>query len=86
MSKLPKRQQQLHDLLLGRGDVLIVDLYAAMFETNPMKRGTRTVAEKQRHLGPYITTLNRSLDVLGRKLRVEPGALKNTYRLVAVSQ
>lgn len=80
-NKLPRRQQQLHDLLLGRGDVFVDQLFSNM--THRDVNG-RAVADMQRWLGPYITALNRSL--ADRKLRVEPGALKNTYRLVAVSE
>lgn len=83
MNKLPRRQQQLFDLLLGRGDVPIDHLYWSM-QGNPVRNGDLLVADMQRWLGPYITALNRNL--VDRKMRVEPGALKNTYRLVAVSE
>jgi len=75
---LPKRQQQLHDLLLGRGDVQIAALYAGMAE-----RPSDSVSDMQRWLGPYITALNRNL--VERRLCVEPGTVKNTYRLVAMT-
>jgi hypothetical protein len=73
---LPRQQQTLHDLLLGRGDVPIATLYGALFSE------PRPAAQQQMWLGPYITRLNRRL--AKAKLRVEPGALKGTYRLVAV--
>lgn len=75
---LPRRQKQLYDLLLGRGDVLISQLYEHM--TYQQDVSERTVADMQRRLSPYISLLNRSL--AGEGLKVEPGALKNTYRLV----
>lgn len=81
--KLPRRQQQLHDLLLGRGDVPIVDLYTKIRGTGPVDYFGNQMSYMQRYLGPYITALNRSL--AEEHLRVEPGALKNTYRLVAVT-
>lgn len=74
---LPRRQQQLYDLLLGRGDVLIAALYVAMDGPESMSAVTRT---QQQWLSPYVTALNASL--ADHKLKVEPGALKNTYRLV----
>lgn len=79
---LPRRQKQLYDLLLGRGDVPIVDLYA---DLNSIKVTdvASTTQHMQRWLGPYITALNRNL--ADARLHVEPGALKNTYRLVAVT-
>lgn len=78
-SELPARQQQLHDLLFGRGDVPIADIYAAMCN-QPVDE---TVQYKQRWVAAYVTALNRNL--AGRNLKVEPGALKNTYRLVAIN-
>lgn len=79
MIELPRRQKQLHDLLLGRGDVFIEDLYREMegparFDTNQ---------RKQRWLSPYIAMLNQKL--VDQGLRVEPGALKCSYRLVALA-
>jgi hypothetical protein len=72
---LPRRQQQLYDLLFGRGDVPISDLYAAI--TKPDCDNRR---DMQQWLGSYITRMNRRLRSHG--LKVEPGALKGTYRLV----
>jgi hypothetical protein len=71
--KLSPRQQQLYDLLFGRGDVPIKELYEGM--GGPEHNGAYT---EQEWLGPYITLLNRRLD----GMKVEPGALKQTYRLV----
>lgn len=82
MTNLPKRQQQLYDLLLGRGDVTIERLFGAI--STPHSQGhpsAGTTRFQQHYLGPYISALNRRLAVTG--LRVEPGALKNTYRLVS---
>lgn len=72
---LPERQQKLYDALAGRGDVPISDLCDAIeanLENTPA----------QQWLGPYITRLNRRLAKRG--LRVKPGALKGTYRLIVV--
>jgi hypothetical protein len=80
MSDLPDRQKRLRDLLLGKGDVPITDLFTAMrTETTPEYD---SAPAQQRWLSPYITNLNRNLACEG--LRVEPGALKSTYRLVAL--
>lgn len=73
---LPRRQKQLYDLLLGRGDVLIPELFIAMDGPEHL---SVTTASQQRWLSPYIGNLNARLE----GFRVEPGALKNTYRLVA---
>lgn len=76
---LPRRQKQLHDLLLGRGDVAITELFAAMrLESTPVYDDTQA---QQRWLAPYITMLNDSIAAQG--LRVQPGDVKQTYRLVA---
>lgn len=75
----PVQQQALLDRLLGRGDVPIPDLYGTLREP----RGDETVQYQQRWLGPYIHSLNKNLAERG--LRVEPGALKNTYRLVVLT-
>lgn len=72
---LPAQTQKLYDALLGRGDVPIDTLYAAL-------SGSGREDLKQQWLGPYVTRLNRRL--VGHKMRVEPGATKGTYRLVAV--
>ena len=73
MTDLSPREQQLYDLLFGRGDVPIKELYEAM--GGPPNPKWRYI---QRWLGPYITLLNRRLE----GMKVEPGALKQTYRLV----
>lgn len=76
---LPRRQRELYDLLLGRGDVPIEELHNVLRNSPPVF----SVQAMQRWLGPYIANLNRSLEPHG--LRVEPGALKQTYRLVVSS-
>lgn len=78
---LPRRQKELYDRLLGRGDVFIVDLYEFMRDPD----GEESMQFMQRWLSPYIVALNRSLSDQGENLKVEPGALKNTYRLIAVT-
>lgn len=81
MIDLPRRQKQLHDLLLGRGDVAITELFAAMrIDSTPDYDDTQA---QQRWLAPYITMLNDSLSTAG--LRVQPGDVKQTYRLVALA-
>jgi hypothetical protein len=83
-ARLPKRQQQLYDRLLGRGDVPIDQLFftIATLHAQQSEQAFNT-AYQQRWLGPYLTALNRNL--AGQKLKVEPGALKGTYRLVAAT-
>lgn len=76
---LPPRQQQLFDLLFGKGDVSIDDLFAAMRGEDPGDVG----CTPQRWLSPYIGALNRNLT--DKKLKVEPGALKGSYRMVAMT-
>jgi len=77
MTALPPRQQQLHDLLFGKGDVPITHLYAAIFG-----EAERPMRQQQQWISPYISALNRRLAV--RNLKVEPGDLKNSYRLVVM--
>ena len=79
---LPRRQKQLYDLLLGRGDVLIVDLFTAM-KLHHYHTDAPLISDMQRWISPYVSNLNKNLADHG--LKVEPGALKNTYRLVAAS-
>lgn len=74
--KLPVRQAALYALLVGKGDVPVLDLYRAM--GGPAERGG-DVRYAQQYLGGYITKLNRRLQA--RKIRVIPGRLKNTYTL-----
>lgn len=78
---LPRRQKELYDRLFGRGDVLIVDLYE--FMRDPRPDCSESIQDMQRYITPYIAMLNKNLADHGMK--VEPGALKNTYRLVASS-
>lgn len=74
MSPLPARTQQLYDLLFGRGDVPVADIYAAM-------GGPADAAyTKAQWLGPYVTRLNRRLKAEG--MRVKPGKMKGAYCLV----
>lgn len=80
--ELPRRQRELFNLLLGKGDVLISQMYEHMFYQNKGATEDRPVADLQRRLSPYISLLNKSL--VAHNMKVEPGALKNTYRLVAV--
>ena len=75
---LPRRQKELYDLLLGRGDVPIEDLH----NTVRNSADVFSVQAMQMWLGPYISNLNKSLEPHG--LKVEPGALKQTYRLVRI--
>lgn len=81
MNKLPARQRRLRDLLIGKGDVPITDLFQAM--RAPSTPAYDSVTEQMRWLGPYVTNLNKNL--AAERLRVEPGALKSTYRLVATT-
>jgi dihydroxyacetone kinase len=78
---LPRRQKQIYTLMMGRGDVPITDIYELLTDIDTALRNVK-IQTQQRYLGPYITALNRNLEVHG--LRCEPGALKNTYRIVAV--
>lgn len=73
MGELSPREQQLYDLLFGRGDVPISELYEAM-------GGPEHKRYPQQWIGRYIVLLNRRLD----SMKVEPGALKQTYRLVRI--
>lgn len=75
---LSRHQKVLYGLLLGRGDVSIDLLHHAL---SGVRRSPLSTSAKQRWLGPYIQRLNRRLSHEGMK--VEPGALKGTYRLVA---
>lgn len=84
-SSLPRRQQQLYDLLLGRGDVPIERLFLSIATLHSQGHpGAFKTQFQQRYLGPYITALNRRL--ADQQMRVEPGAMKNTYRLVTTKQ
>lgn len=79
MTTLPARQQLLHDLLFGKGDVLMDELVSAMRDGDLAD----FACTPQQWLSPYIGALNRNL--VGRKLKVEPGALKGSYRMVAMT-
>jgi hypothetical protein len=82
--KLPRRQQQLYDRLLGRGDVAISDLFFAIATLHAQGRPDAFDQRfQQMWLGPYITALNRNLS--DHRMRVEPGALKGTYRLTRIA-
>ena len=74
---LPASQKTLYEALLGRGDVSIEKLYAAL----GLAETTDSVRQQQT-LGPYIVRLNRRLAKY--RLAVKPGALKRTYTLVVV--
>lgn len=77
-NRLPARQRQLYDLLLGQGDVPIRDLFQAMGGPTTMDDTNRN---RQAWLSPYVRRLNRRLDAEG--LVVTPGQLKQTYRLLS---
>lgn len=79
--KLARRQQELYDLLLSRGDVAIDTLYDCMGGPEGRSTLTRGRSYAQAWLGGYVTRLNRKL--AGHDLKVEPGDLKRTYRLVS---
>ena len=72
--ELPKREQDLYDLLVGQGDVHIAALYEAMGGPED-----RDPPYRQQWLGPYISRLNRRLKNL--KMRVRPGQARETYCL-----
>ncbi len=78
---LPPSLQSLFDLLIGRGDVEIGIIYAQL--GGPQDRAKEIDDNgrwyAQSWVGTYISRLNRKL--VGMK--VEPGALRGTYRLVA---
>jgi hypothetical protein len=75
--ELPARQQQLYDLLAGRGDVMIADIYKAMKGPRERKDDLRY---QQQWLGKYITLLNRNL--VERDLKVRPAQTKGAYCIV----
>lgn len=78
--KLPERQRDLYDLLVGKGDVAVLELYRGM--GGPADHGS-DVRYAQQYLGGYITKLNRRLKE--HRIRVKPGRMKNTYALTVVS-
>lgn len=75
--ELPPKLKELHDFLVGKGDVDIMAIYLCVI-------GGEEVALRraQQYLGPYVTKLNRRL----REHRqvVKPGRLKGTYVLTNV--
>lgn len=75
--ELPRREQDLYDLLAGKGEVPIDVLYEGM--GGPPCDDPR---RRQQWLGPYTTKLNRRIRNL--KMRVKPGRLRDTYALVIV--
>lgn len=75
--ELPPKLKELHDFLVGKGDVEILEIYRNIVgsEELPLRRA-------QQYLGPYVTKLNRRL----REHRqvVKPGRLKGTYTLTSI--
>lgn len=76
-NSLPRRQQELYDLLAGKGDVPILDIYGHMGGPADHVGDPRYA---QQWLGSHVTRLNRRLAARG--LRVCPGRLKGTYALI----
>jgi hypothetical protein len=72
MIDLPPQLQKLYDELFGQGDVPLVHLFEVL--------GLKDGRNPQQALGPYIVRLNRRLK--NHRMRVEPGRMKKTYRLV----
>lgn len=85
MNDLPRCQQLLFDLLIGRGDVEIATLYLGLGGPSEklglVDSGGRSYA--QSWLSTYIRNLNRSLEHAGSALRVKVGEKRRHYRLVA---
>lgn len=86
--KLSPRMADLYRLLLGKGDVPVVELYASMMPGMKPDVARRKGRERvhgtlyaQVWIGTYISRLNKRLATQG--LRVEPGQIKRTYRLVS---
>lgn len=84
--KLRRRQQQaIYDLLRSGTDVHFEELYLAISDKPEHHRRVDVKDEQSRSaaqswVAPYITRLNRRLAEHG--LKVVPGLLKHTYRLV----
>ena len=74
IDNLPPKMNVLYCALFGRGDVSISSLAEEL--------GLGVDRHPQQALGPYITRLNRRL--AKHRMKVEPGRLKKTYRLVAL--
>lgn len=83
------KQQILVDTLMGKGDVPIAALYDALggppqhAERVLERRGPRGGGGSYAHawISTYIRRTNQNLTK--DQLRIEPGALKRTYRLVS---
>lgn len=73
----PAKIQVIFDALEGKGDVHVLNLYKTLTE-----KESNDQVYAQQFLGSYFTRLNRRLKQSGR--RVSPGALKGTYRLIAI--
>lgn len=79
-SDLTKQQQALYDLMSATPDtdVNIPTMWRVIEATSDRApRTRRSVRDMQQGLGPYIARINAKLD--GQ--RIEPGRLKQTYRL-----
>lgn len=74
MIDLPPQLSKLFSELFGKGDVPFVHLCTVL--------GIKEGRHHQQALGPYVVRLNRRLKL--HKMRVEPGQMKKTYRLVVL--
>ena len=74
IDNLPPKMNVLYRALFGQGDVGIDELAEGL--------GLGADRHPQQALGPYVTRLNRRL--AKHKMKVEPGRMKRTYRLVAL--
>lgn len=72
MTDLPPQLQKFYDELFGKGDVP----WAHLFKVLGLQEGR----DLQQALGPYVVRINRRLRT--QRMRVEPGQMKKTYRLV----
>ena len=80
MTQLPRRQKQLYDILVGRGEVAVLDIYRAMNPSDADHRDDPRWAHQW--LGIYVSRANRKLAERG--LRIQPGERKLTYTLAVV--
>lgn len=71
---LPPKMDVLYRTLFGQGDVA--------WETLADTLGLGQERHPQQALGPYVTRLNRRL--AKHRMKVEPGRMKRTYRLVTL--
>jgi len=86
MAPLSDLQQRVYDVLAAapNTDVPIYLLYEAAYRTNVhrIQNGTLILGLRprvmQQRLGPVVARINEKIESGGR---VEPGALKQTYRL-----